>query len=160
MDDAKIRLYKNMSFVMFGIVAVLVFLIYFVTYIHQDVTSANPFIFLMVKYHLGITVGLILVSAISGYISSSITYKQLNRTRTESRKLLDTLFLFLNIEEREIIDHLVKLDGVSTQAEISRLPSMNRVKAFRSLQKILKTMKIFWTSALVNICSASLWRDG
>ncbi len=46
------------------------------------------------------------------------------------------LLLFLGQEEKEIIEHLVAMDGMSSQADISKLPSMNRVKAHRSLQKM------------------------
>ena len=136
MGDTKIKIYKHISFVFLGIVVIVVFFIYFITYLHKDVTSANPLIFWTVENHLTITVALVLISAFLGYISSSITYKQLNKTKKESKKLLEMLFLFLNNEEKEIINHLVKQNGLSSQAEISRLPEMNRVKAFRTLQKM------------------------
>ena len=44
--------------------------------------------------------------------------------------------LFLSREEREIVNFLVENKGITTQAEIARLPHMNRVKAHRSLQKM------------------------
>lgn len=44
--------------------------------------------------------------------------------------------LFLNKEEKEIIKYLVEKKGETTQAEISRLPGLNRVKAYRSVQKM------------------------
>ena len=46
------------------------------------------------------------------------------------------LLIFLNNDEREIINLLVKQNGTANQADISRLQGMNRVKAFRSLQKM------------------------
>lgn len=46
------------------------------------------------------------------------------------------LFLFLNNDEKEIINYLIQNKGTAGQADIARLPGMNRVKAFRSLQKM------------------------
>jgi len=50
--------------------------------------------------------------------------------------MLDMILVFLSKEEREIINFLVEKNGTSTQADISRLPGMNRVKAHRSMQKM------------------------
>ena len=99
-------------------------------------TSVDPLIYWTVENHLSITIGLILISLILGYGISSLTYNELRKTKKTSKNLLDTLFVFLNREEREIINFLVKGNGIENQADISRLPGMNRVKAFRSLQKM------------------------
>ena len=136
MVDIKVETYRKMSFAFLAIVIAIVGLVYLVTYLHKALTSANPVIFWTVQNHLGITVGLIAVSVFLGYLSSSITYRQLSKTKKESRSLLDTLFLFLSREDKEIINHLMGQNGISRQAEISRLPGLNRVKAFRCLQKM------------------------
>ncbi len=99
-------------------------------------TSRNQFIFWLVENHLPITIGLILLSALIGYTLSTITYRQVTKTQKESRKLLELLFLFLNNDEKEIINWLVQNGGTARQADISRLPNMDRVKAFRSLQRM------------------------
>ena len=57
-------------------------------------------------------------------------------TKKESGKLLKMLFLFLSDDEKNIINCLVDNKGVVGQVDISRLPNMSRVKAFRSLQKM------------------------
>ena len=136
MEKAHIKLYKNVSLAFLVIIMALASLIYFVTYIHQNKTSANPLIFWTVENHFSITIALILISALIGYMSSSIIFRQLSKTKTESKKLLDMLLIFLNNDEREIINLLVKQNGTANQADISRLQGMNRVKAFRSLQKM------------------------
>src|SRR3990172_936543 len=136
MDGHAIKLYKYMSLGFFGILIGLAMVIYIVAYIHQNVTSKNFMIFWMVENHLSITVGLIILSGIIGYLSSTLTYKQVIQTKKDSKKLLSLLFLFLNSDEKEIIDFLIKNRGMAGQADISRLPHMNRVKAFRSLQKM------------------------
>ncbi|MBI2112471.1 hypothetical protein HYT52_02970 [Candidatus Woesearchaeota archaeon] len=90
----------------------------------------------MVENHLSITIVLILLSGCIGYASSAIIYRQVTTTKKESKRLLEILFLFLSNDEKEIINCLVQNKGMIGQAEIARLPAMNRVKAFRSLQKM------------------------
>jgi len=136
MDGGRIQLYRKISIAFIAITVIIALLVTFVTYIHQDMTSADPLIFWTVENHLSITIGLILFSLILGYGISALTYNELRKTKRTSKNLLDTLFIFLNREERDIINLLVKSDGIANQADISRLPGMNRVKAFRSLQKM------------------------
>ena len=136
MDEPSIKLYKSISFGFLTIILGLAIIIYFVTYIHESMTSKNRFIFWVVENHLPITIGLILLSALIGYTLSTITYRQVTKTKKESHKLLEMLFLFLNNDEKEIINYLVQNGGAAGQADISRLPNMDRVKAFRSLQRM------------------------
>lgn len=136
MEENPIKVYKYISIGFSAIIIGLAVVIYLVMYIHQDTTSKNPVIAWTVENHLPITIMIILLSGFMGYISSTLTYKQVTKTKSESKRLLEMLFLFLNNDEKEIVDHLVKNNGTAGQAEIARLPGMNRVKAFRSLQKM------------------------
>lgn len=136
MDEHSIRLYKFISLGFSAIIIGLAIVIYLVTYIHQSTTSKNPLIFWAVENHLSITISLIILSGFVGYISSTLTYKQVTKTKKESQKLLEMLFLFLSKDEKEIINCLVQNNGTVGQADISRLPNMNRVKSYRSLQKM------------------------
>ena len=44
--------------------------------------------------------------------------------------------MFLGDEEKKIMSYMIQNNGVAAQADIARLPNMNRVKAFRILQKM------------------------
>jgi len=136
MDEHSVKIYKYISIGFSVIVVSLAIVIYLVTYIHQDFTSKNPLIFWTVENHLLITIGLIILSGFIGYLSSTVIYRQVTKTKKESYKLLEMLLIFLNKDEKEIINFLVQNKGIIGQADISRLPGMNRVKAFRSLQKM------------------------
>ncbi|MBS3165496.1 hypothetical protein J4444_00080 [Candidatus Woesearchaeota archaeon] len=136
MDEHQLKLYKYVSLGFSVIIVGLATVIYLVTYIHQNITSKNSLIFWIVGNHLSITIGLVIISGFIGYISSTLTYKQFVETKKESHELLEMLFLFLNKDEKEIINYLVKNKGTTEQAEISRLSGMDRVKAFRSLQRM------------------------
>ncbi len=136
MDEHSIKLYKYISLGFLVIIVGLAILVYLVTYIHQNTTSKNQLIFWTVENHLLITIGLIILSGFIGYISSTLTYKQVTKTKKESQKLLEMLLLFLNTDEKEIINCLVQNNGTMGQADISRLQNMNRVKAYRCLQKM------------------------
>jgi len=136
MDGDKIKVYRKFSFGFIIVAIVVASLVTLITYIHQDRTSADPVVFWTVENHLTITIGLMIFSLVLGYGISSTTYRELRKSKKTSKSLLDTLFIFLNKEEREILTYLVKNKGQANQADISRLPEMNRVKAFRSLQKM------------------------
>ncbi len=136
MDEHTVKLYKHISAGFLIVIVGLGIVIYLVTYIHQSSTSANPVIFWTIENHLPITVSLILLSGFIGYLSSTLIYKQIMKTKKESRQLLETLFLFLNSDEKEIINYLMQNNGKVGQADIARLPNMNRVRAFRSLQRM------------------------
>ena len=136
MDEHQIKLYKYVNFGFLLIIIGFAIIIYVVTYIHQNTTSANSLIFWTVKNHQSITVVLIILSGIIGYVSSTVIYKQLTKTQKESQKLLEMLFLFLSNDEKNIINCLIQNNGTIGQADISRLPNMSRVKAFRSIQRM------------------------
>src|SRR3989338_3042660 len=136
MEKNKINLYKRISLTFITILVIVVLIVSFVTYMHQDRTSADPLIHWTVQHHFGITIALILIALILGYFLSHLTYNELRKTRSESKKILNVLFRFLQKEEKEIIDYLIKNKGEANQADIARLPNLNRVKAFRVLQKM------------------------
>ena len=136
MEGYKIDLYKKVSLVFLVIILSIASLVTFVTYIHKDMTSADPLVFWTVENHLIITIALIFISIVLGYGLSAIAYNELRKSRRASKNLLDVFFLFLNKDEREILKYLVKNKKIANQADISRLPDKNRVKAFRSLQKM------------------------
>ena len=136
MDEQSIRLHKYMGLIFLVVTFSFAIVIYLILYIHRNVTSKNALIFWIVENHQSILIGLILFSGFIGYISSALTYKMIINTKKESRKLLKMLFLFLSNDEKNIINYLVDNKGTVGQADISRLPNMDRVKAFRSLRKM------------------------
>ena len=54
----------------------------------------------------------------------------------QSQHLLEVLFRFLSSEEKLIVEYLINNGGKANQADISRLPNMGRVKAYRTLQRM------------------------
>ena len=107
-----------------------------VTHQNKYLTNMNPFVLFAVENHTSIMVGSILASTVFGFLWSHTLYAEIKKKKRSSITILDTVLLFLGDEEKAIIDFLVAQGGGTTQSEISRLPGMNRVKAFRSLQKM------------------------
>jgi len=136
MDEQSIKLHKYLSLIFLVVTFSLAIVIYIVLYIHRDVTSNNALIFWIVENHQSILISLVLFSGLIGYILSALIYNMVINTKKESRKLLKMLFLFLSNDEKNIINCLVDHKGTVGQVDISRLPNMGRVKAFRSLQKM------------------------
>ena len=99
-------------------------------------TNANPLFYYAAQNHLELLFIMIMISIILGFFISGLSFRALEKQRKNSENILQIVLMFLNKEEEEIIKHLVKTTGETTQAEISRLPGLNRVKAYRSLQKM------------------------
>ena len=76
------------------------------------------------------------MSVAYGFVWASILYREVVQKKQESKSILETVFLFLGNEEKSIIEFLVQKKGSTTQADISRLAGMTRLKAFRALQKM------------------------
>lgn len=128
------RVIRNLSFSLLAILLIAVTVIAFMTY-NAD-ASGNEHLSFAVRHHTGIMAGLLIVSILFGFFSSQFYYRELQRKKQDSKNILEVVLLFLNREEREIVNFLVEQKGITTQAEIARLPHMNRVKAHRSLQKM------------------------
>jgi uncharacterized membrane protein len=125
---------RNLSFALLTILLIAVTLIAFMTYRPSE--NANKYLAYAVLHHTEIMAGLIGIALIFGFFFSQLFYSEIQRKRQDSKSILAVVLLFLNQEERSIINFLVQRKGMTTQAEIARLPHMNRVKAHRSLQKM------------------------
>ncbi len=106
------------------------------THANRNISNPNPLIHFSIQNNAVIMVVLIIMSITYGFLWSNILYREVKQKKQESRSILQTVFLFLGNDEQSIIQFLVQHRGQTTQADISRLPGMTRVKAFRSLQKM------------------------
>lgn len=107
-----------------------------VTHTNRNISNPNPFIYYAIQNNVIILIILIAMSVAYGFVWSSILYREVKQKKQESKSILETVFLFLGNEEKNIIEFLVKKKGNTTQAEISKLSGMTRLKAFRALQKM------------------------
>jgi uncharacterized membrane protein len=131
------RTEKSVRNLMFIILAILLVAVIFITFMTYNTDGGDsPFLRFAVGHHTAIMAGLIVISLIFGFVSSQFFYAALQRKKQDSKTILGVVLLFLSREEREIVNYLVAQQGTTTQAEIARLPHMNRVKAYRSLQKM------------------------
>ncbi len=103
---------------------------------NKNISNPNPLTHYAIENHMVILVVLIVVSIAYGFLWSSLSYHEIMEKRRTSKSILDTVLMFLNSNEKSIIQLLIQQKGVTTQAEVSRLPGLNRVKAFRLLQNM------------------------
>ncbi len=128
---------KIIRFAGFGFLTLLLILVTFVTFMsYTGDPTQQGYLAFAVRNHVTIMAILLIVAIAFGFVSSSIYNAQIKKAQQETRNVLDIVLLFLNRDERAIISVLVQNRGSTNQAEIARLPGMNRVKAFRSLQKM------------------------
>jgi uncharacterized membrane protein len=135
MSNVPSKTIRNVSFVVLTVLLIAVIVLAFMTY-NAKVSDANPYFSFAVTHHLELMGSLVGISLIFGFFTSQMFYAEIQRKKHESKSMLTVVLLFLSREEREIVNFLVENKGVTTQAEIARLPHMNRVKAHRSLQKM------------------------
>jgi uncharacterized membrane protein len=134
MRNMQSKFIRNLSFVLLTILLFVVTLIAFMTY--HPTENANKYLTYAVQHHTIIMAGLLGVALVFGFFFSQLFYAEIQRKSQDSKSILAVVLLFLNQEERAIVNFLVQNKGLTTQAEIARLPHMNRVKAHRSLQKM------------------------
>jgi uncharacterized membrane protein len=103
---------------------------------HNATAGGNAYWSYAVMHHTEIMAGLIIISLLLGFLTSQFLYEEVQRKKRDTKDIHEVVLLFLSREEREIVNYLVEHNGETTQAEIARLPHMNRVKAHRSLQKM------------------------
>lgn len=136
MRNDNFTLWNNFGLSLMTVVLVIVLGLSLLTYKASHISNENYLINLAVKYHLVIMIILVIISVAYGLVWAKVSMHRMQASTRSNKKLLDVVILFMNVEEREILNFLVKQNGTATQAEISRLPHMNRVKAFRAVQKM------------------------
>jgi uncharacterized membrane protein len=78
----------------------------------------------------------IFVALIFGFVWSQVLLSELRKQRKESKEYLNVALQFMEPAERQVIEFLLKKNGLSTQADVSRLQGMTRVKAHRVVQDL------------------------
>jgi uncharacterized membrane protein len=131
-----INFYRKIGVVLLSFLLLAVLWIATITHTNRNLSNPNPLIHFAIQNNFVILIVLIVVSVAYGFLWSSLSYFEINRKKKDSEAILKTVFLFLSNDEKNMIEFLVQNDGQTTQAELSRLPGMNRVKAFRLLQKM------------------------
>ena len=130
------KLFKNIGFGALTLILIAATWVTVETHRHNEMTDVNPVINFAINHHVSIMIILMLLSIGYGFLWSSITYTEIQRKSKHSKSMAETVMQFLSKEEKAIIAYLVQNKGSASQAEISKLNGMGRVKAFRSLQRM------------------------
>ena len=132
----RFRLLRNVGFGLLTTLLVVTSTITFLTYHYRNATPANTLFHWAIQNHLIVVTILVILSVAFGFALSYLSGHELSKKERESKSVLDVVMLFLNADEKRILHYLVEQSGKATQAEISRLEGMDRVKAFRTVQKM------------------------
>jgi hypothetical protein len=127
---------RNLMFGLLTVLLVTMIAVAILTYTHRDAQFSNPLIMFAIMHHIELMIFLALISIGFGFFWANMSYTEVRQTTIDSKGVLEVVLMFLSREEKEIVNFLVSHKGETTQAEISRLASMGRVKAFRSLSKM------------------------
>ncbi|MBN1385936.1 hypothetical protein JW968_03080 [Candidatus Woesearchaeota archaeon] len=136
MRNITLKAYKNLGFGILTASLIIAIALTMLTYIYRDMTSANKVITSLLDNHLTILIIMIIISIAFGFFWAQISYAEISKTKKQTKTMMDIISIFLSEDEKVILGHLVENKGRSSQAEISRLPGMTRVKAYRLLQRM------------------------
>jgi len=87
--------------------------------------------------HVAIMLILVVLAAIYGALLSVVLYINMKKSKAETEGMLEIVMQFVSQDEKMILHHLLRNHGQATQANISKLEGMHRVKAHRAIQKML-----------------------
>lgn len=98
----------------------------------------SPLISPIVKYHVYFMVS---IGALGVAVGATVFYfmsQKVDSSHDVAQKSAEVMLRFLSKEEQSIVKKLVEKKGKVLQAELTRLPGMDKVKVHRSLQKLIE----------------------
>ncbi len=115
--------------------------------------AESPIIMALYTYHLET---MILVSVLGIVVGAAVYFLMSERVQIKTREATGNaklLLSFLSTEERAVVELLLASDGHTTQAQVSHLEDMTRLKAHRTVlrlseKKIIRIEKLGKTNQL------------
>ena len=115
--------------------------------------TVPPFMMFLFEYHLEL---MILVSVLGIVVGASMYFLMHEQVEVKTREAAGNaalLLTFLSLEERTVVELLLKSEGHTTQAQASKLEGMTRLKAHRTVlrladKKIVRIEKLGKTNQL------------
>lgn len=136
MRNIPLKWYKNIGIIVLSFLIISVIWLTTIIEKNENISTASKLFRFAIEYHIIILVILVIIAVAFGFLWASMLYTKIQKKQKETKSILEIVVQFLNNEEKQILNYLINRQGETTQAEIARLPLMNRVKAFRSLQKM------------------------
>jgi len=128
------RWYRNWGFLMWAALFVFALVISISTYNPSSVSSS--FVLFLVRNHTVVMIASIFVALVFGFVWSQVLASELKKQRKESKEYLNAALQFMEPAERQVVEFLIKKNGLATQADVSRLQNMSRVRAHRVVQDL------------------------
>lgn len=138
---------KNKKIVLgIGIIAgfaVLVALLVFSYITVGEGMNPNPISGLIISHHVEFMVATSFLGIVVGAGVYYLLKEEVAQKEIVANSSAQLVMKFLSKEEREIIGLISEKEGMTTQAEISKLPGMTRLKAHRIVEKMEKKGLVF-----------------
>ena len=120
---------------LFSILLIL-FSLTIVSYFFLNYQIENVIINFFVHFHLLFMFIVTILSLIIGAYSYYIISKDISEYSKIKQELVEEFINFLDKDERKIIQHLFKNNGISTQYELLQISNSHKVKLHRLLEKL------------------------
>lgn len=129
MIDSK---YMNTAF--FGVLALFVIFLGFLTY-DPGLQTENALLQFLVDNHRILMLVMVLLTGVFGYYMNKELRGEIVLQEQENKEVLGLLLQTQGSTERQLLQHLIQ-QGPKTQAQLSKLSGMTRVKVHRGIQKL------------------------
>jgi hypothetical protein len=107
------------------------------TYIMSGNAESIPAVFVpFVQYHLYFMIGMGALGVAVGASTFYFMSQKVEHTHVAAQKTGEIVLRFLSADERKVIKRLVEEHGKATQAELTRMEGLNKVKVHRILAKL------------------------
>lgn len=129
---------KLFVFLISLIVLIIIFTLTMLSYFFIGYDSQNYLVSIFVKYHFLFMLVSNILALIFGFISYLFLAKNFDINKEKEKKYLNNILNILEKEEKNIIEYLIKNNGVATQYELVKISKTNKVKVHRIIEKLEK----------------------
>ena len=103
---------------------------------NKDQSTSNTYLMFAITHHNVIMISLVVLAVVFGFLWSYILFREVRKKEETSSLSRETMLRLLDKDEREVLGFLLSSNGSAPQSQISKLPLMGKVKAFRTVQKM------------------------
>lgn len=123
--------YKQLTFLALIILFLITIILAILTYMMRNNPIDNPLFMFAMRHHLTIMIAMTVIAAAFGFFWAQISTSQ----EKDTRKMRSIFYKLLSPEEKQILKYLLEHKQV-TQAQLSHIQGMTRLKVFRTIKKL------------------------
>lgn len=133
--NVRYNVYLSGSLVLLTILLIIVLSIAIITYAYK-VPETSSILYFAAQNHIAIMLISVILAIGLGFLLATLSKIELAKEKTHTKSMFEVIKMFMSNDEKKTIDFLVNNAGSGTQAEISKIQGMDRVKAHRVIKSL------------------------